>query len=149
METPKVVLDTDILVGLLRDVKDIVRFVKRLEEEGIPLATTIINIFELFYGAYKSKKREKNLKEVKDLADNMEVLYLDIKSSKIAGEILAMLESKGMPIEVGDVLIAAITLANDCVLATMNVDHFSRIKKLRIITPTIHSSSSTSEFTFT
>ncbi|GEM_PF-4976917 len=36
METPKVVLDTDILVGLLRDVKDIVRFVKRLEEEGIP-----------------------------------------------------------------------------------------------------------------
>ncbi|MHA1708272.1 MAG: hypothetical protein ACTSXJ_00380 [Candidatus Baldrarchaeia archaeon] len=35
METPKVVLDTDILVGLLRDVKDIVRFVKRLEEEGI------------------------------------------------------------------------------------------------------------------
>lgn len=46
METPKVVLDTDILVGLLRDVKDIVRFVKRLEEEGIPQPFTRVLLLQ-------------------------------------------------------------------------------------------------------
>jgi tRNA(fMet)-specific endonuclease VapC len=57
---------------------------------------------ELYYGAYKSARRE------------------------------ADLARKGTPIGPYDLQIAAIALANDCVLATHNIGEFSRIAGLRL-----------------
>lgn len=49
-----------------------------------------------------------------------------------AGEIYADLRKKGELISDADILTAAIVLANDSVLVTNNVDHFKRIKDLKI-----------------
>ena len=60
------IVDTDILIDLLREKDYAVRLIKELEEEA-ELATTAITVFELYRGAYKSQHQEKNLASVKGL----------------------------------------------------------------------------------
>src|SRR5579872_4927247 len=59
--------------------------------------------YELFYGAYKSRRWEYNL----NLVDNLqfEVLEFDKEDARQAGEIRAILSSKGKPIGPYDILI--------------------------------------------
>ena len=54
-------IDTDILIDHLRNRREAVEEIERLEMEGFQLSTTVINSFELYYGAYKTKKKEKNV----------------------------------------------------------------------------------------
>ena len=55
----KICIDTDILVDFLRNEEKAVEFIKEHEERN-ELATTHINLFELYYGAYKSNKKTEN-----------------------------------------------------------------------------------------
>ncbi|MEM2057937.1 MAG: hypothetical protein QXO76_06805, partial [Thermoproteota archaeon] len=59
METfgDQVIIDTDVLVDVLRGSEKVTKFVAGFERKGVALATTVINAFELYYGAYKSKKK--------------------------------------------------------------------------------------------
>ena len=61
----KICLDTDILVNFLRNKKEEVDYIQKHEGKVI-FATTPINIFELYYGAYKSGRRE-NLMKLEEL----------------------------------------------------------------------------------
>ena len=67
METVRTIIDTDILIDLLRDKKEAISFIAQLECENLTLCTTVINIFELHHGAHKSKEPEKNLQAVNKL----------------------------------------------------------------------------------
>ena len=58
-------LDTDFLVDLLRNKSEAVQWVKEHEDEDI-LATTIVNVYEIYSGAYKSALESKIL-AVKEL----------------------------------------------------------------------------------
>jgi len=55
MEGTRVILDMDVLIDLLRGVAGVVDSIGGMEGRGYVLATTVINAFELFYGAYKSR----------------------------------------------------------------------------------------------
>lgn len=44
-------MDTDILIDFLRNKREVVLFIENLRNEN--LATTAINAFELFWGAYR------------------------------------------------------------------------------------------------
>lgn len=127
----KLCLDTDFLVGLLRGKKDCIEFSKKAEDI-YSMVTTIINVFELFVGAYKSKNQE-NLNKTRELINSLEVLMIDKTIAEKAAEISADLERQGMPIDFRDLLIAAAALAHDCKLKTFNIKHFGRIKGLAII----------------
>jgi tRNA(fMet)-specific endonuclease VapC len=63
---------------------------------------------------------------------NVEVLQLDSYIEKKAGEIYADLRKKGELISDADILIAATVLANESVLITNNIEHFKRIKTLKL-----------------
>ena len=133
METTQIILDTDILVDLLRNIKEVVDSIKEMEKNRHLLATTIINAFELFYGAYKSKKSVKNLSSTKALLERLIILKMDLVSAQDAGRIYAELEKEGQPIGLRDALIGAIALTTGYRLATRNVEHFQRIKGLNLI----------------
>ena len=126
------IVDTDILIDLLRKKDYAVSLMKKLEDE-VELATSAINAFELYRGAYKSQNQEKNLASVKGLLNSLRMLNTDEDSMEIAGNITASLERDGNMIDIRDLLIASIALVNSSGVLTNNVKHFSRIKHLRVV----------------
>lgn len=127
----KICLDTDFLVNFLRNKEAEKKFILE-NESSVLLATTFINIFELYYGAYKSNK-EKNILQVEELHSRLKVLNLSKAGMKEAGEVLAELEKKGEKIDFRDLLIGCTARSEGYCVKTLNVKHFSKIKNLKIM----------------
>jgi predicted nucleic acid-binding protein len=134
MEATRTVIDTDVLIDLLRNVKKVVGFLAEIEEKGSLLSTTVINAFELYYGAHKSREREQNLLATRKLLNRLILLPLEPASAETAGRIYAELETKGQPIGLRDALIGAIVLTKGFTIITRNVEHFQKITGLTVIT---------------
>ena len=128
----RLIVDTDILIDLLREKDYAISLVKEFEEE-LELATSAINAFELYRGAYKSRNQEKNLASVKGLLNSLRMLNTDEDSMEMAGKIIASLERDGNMIDIRDLLIASIALVNGFGVLTNNVAHFNKIKHLRVV----------------
>jgi len=126
-----IVLDTDILVNILRRKNRGEQWKDFLKDKSI--AFTTITAFELFLGAEISKKYDQNMKAIKSLIQQFPVLPLSIKSSYIAATIFSDLQKKGQMIELNDIYIAAVTLEHGAELATDNVNHYQRVSQLKII----------------
>lgn len=88
--------------------------------------------YELYYGAYKSGKQQKNLANLKEFFGDFISLPFDGQAADICGYIRASLARRGTPIGSYDLQIAAIALANNLILVTHNVDEFSRVEGLTI-----------------
>ncbi|MBI2651882.1 type II toxin-antitoxin system VapC family toxin [Candidatus Woesearchaeota archaeon] len=128
----KICLDTDFLVNFLRNNKEEIEFIKE-NEANKDLATTYINLFELYYGAYKSNKKNINLKAISVLLSRINILNFSNESVQKAGEILAKLEREGKSIEFRDIFIGTIALVNNYSIKTNNIKHFNRIEGLNIL----------------
>ncbi|MEA3254552.1 MAG: type II toxin-antitoxin system VapC family toxin [Candidatus Altiarchaeota archaeon] len=127
-----VCFDTDILVGLLRGDPNAKEKIKNFQDKGIEVSTTPINACELFKGAFKSAYPKENSDLVGSLLKNMKLLNFDIKSSKIIGEEMDRLRRRGDSLGEMDVMIAGMAIANNEILVTKNINHFKRIRNLRI-----------------
>jgi len=123
-------LDTDVLIDFLRGKNEVVDVIQEIEKEFV-LATTTVNLFELYFGAYKTGK-EKNVEAVNELAERIEVLELNKKSAELAGKIMAELEKKGLEIGIRDTMIAGTVLESGSILYTRNVKHFRKIKEIKL-----------------
>ncbi len=123
-------LDTDFLIDFLRSKPDAVKWVNDHERNHV-LSTTIINLFELYYGAYKSSS--KNLRSVEQLSQRLLILNLSHESVKRAGEIKASLETIGQTLDFRDVLIGAVAALNGYAIKTRNVKDFSKTKELVLV----------------
>ena len=119
-------LDTDFLVDFLRKKEDTIKWIKENEEE-YHLSTTIINVFELYCGAYKSSQKENNLKTIEELLNKLDILEITKEIAKIAGEQAAILEKEGNMLEFRDILIAAIALSNNYLLKTNSESPHSKL----------------------
>ena len=84
-------LDTDLLVAILRGDAEAEEKMRQLDEDGRN-ATTSVNAFEIFYGAYKSKNRVTNIEGTKRLLSRLDVLSLDVGAAEKAGNFFADLE---------------------------------------------------------
>ena len=125
-------LDTDFLVNFLRNKREEVDFIINHESEK-NLATTYINLFELYYGAYKSSERQTNIKAISILMSRIILLNFTDESARKAGEVLAKLEKEGKVIEFRDLFIGTIALAHNYAVKTHNKKHFERIGGLEIL----------------
>ncbi len=124
-------LDSDILVAILRGDKDASALVDSLDEEG-GAATTVVNVYEIMFGARKSFQAEENVAEAKKLLAKFEILPMDVDCADKAGEIHSYLSGQGKQIDVRDIFIGSIALCHSCKLITRNEKDFSRIKGLQI-----------------
>ncbi|MDI6905619.1 MAG: type II toxin-antitoxin system VapC family toxin [Candidatus Bathyarchaeia archaeon] len=132
--TKRVILDSTILIGVLRNKREEAELIRELEAET-KLATTTINAFEVYYGAYKSKDVQRNLASVKGLLSTLELLTVDEGSAETAGQVLAELESEGQSIGVRDLFIGCVAVSNGFTVLTHNKQHFQRIPRLHVVTP--------------
>lgn len=121
------ILDTDFLISILRG--------KGTSEITVDMVdnpkTTIINAFELYYGARRSTKSEEVLAETNSLLKSVDILGFDRNAALMAADSHAKLVNSGKSLDIQDVLIAGIVMANKEEILTRNTEHFSRIAGLR------------------
>lgn len=125
-------LDTDILVDLLRNKKEALTFIEANELTN-NLATTYINLFELYYGAMISSSKEQNLAALEKLISRLRILNLSKASVHEAGKIMAALVKDGNQVDFRDMFIGTIALTEGFCIKTRNIKHFKKITNLRVI----------------
>ena len=95
------------------------------------MTITIINEYEIRRGLEHRNAKTK-MAQFEIFLENNEVLDLSFDACKIAARVYADLRRGGELLPDADIFIAAIVLANDCVLVTNNERHFYRISGLII-----------------
>lgn len=125
----KYLLDSSVIVDHLRGKKEIDSAFLR---EGS--AISIITQAELFYGAYKSKKPQQNLKKVRQMLTDLRIEVIPLSEDILAsyGQTKVKLEKRGKSLDEFDLLIAATALSLNLSLTTGNLKHFKRISKLKL-----------------
>lgn len=131
-----VVLDTTILIDLLKDEKEAVNKFKKLEKENEELLTTQINVFELIQGVYKQKNNvQKRISAIDMLLQKIKILDITFISSFTSGKISGELRKKGLQISPSDVLIAGTAIANnEKTIVTRNTKDFKKIPEIKVET---------------
>ena len=127
-----VLLDTDILVGVLRKDEAALEKLKALRQQGESLAITSFTEYELFLGVFESENQEENATQVTNLLNTLGKILFEENAPRIAARVFAELERRGEGIGLVDVLIASIVLAGNDILVTRNKKHFEKIPGLEI-----------------
>jgi len=125
--------DTDIITNILKKYPS-KTLLKRLVTIPKPEQfISTITISEIVYGAFKSDRPEYHLENLKTiLLPSVNIVGFDSKAAYICGRLRAELEKKGLPLDLADLEIAAISIAGNFLLVTGNTKHFERIPELRI-----------------
>lgn len=124
------IIDTDICIYWLKGNRNVAR---RIENQGIEnISVTIITACELYFGAYNSQKKDRNIAALNELFMQLKVIQTTSEVARTFGDIKARLEQEGRIINDADILIASIIIANNGILVTNNTDHFKRISGLRL-----------------
>jgi tRNA(fMet)-specific endonuclease VapC len=130
MATPgkSVLLDTSVVVRHFRDGTALARQLAAFEELYLPQAA----LAELYAGAFRSARSEKNLEQIELFLEAVDVLLPDESTPKLYGRISAQLAQAGTPIPQNDIWIAAIALQSGLPLATCDA-HFHHVLGLQIL----------------
>ena len=121
--------DTNAVIALLNDAGSALA---RRARQHLPaeIGISAIVSHELFYGAFKSKRAERNVALVDSL--QFEVVGFDKEDSRQAAEIRAALGALGSPIGPYDVLIAGQAKARNLILVSHNTREFGRVPGLPV-----------------
>ncbi len=122
-------LDANVVIALLNDVASKAAKRARRVKPG-DVAISAIVAHELFYGAFKSQRADRNVALVDAL--RFGVLDFDREDARRSGQIRALLAGKGTPIGPYDVLIAGQAIARNLTLVSHNTDELRRVPGLRI-----------------
>jgi tRNA(fMet)-specific endonuclease VapC len=125
------VLDTSVVVSLLKGTPDATKNLKALQETNQRIALTVITAYELLKGANLSCRRQDNLSDVKTILSSVELLDLTTDATIEAAQIYAELKRTGQLIGEFDILIAAIVKTNGEEILTRD-RHFEAIPNLKL-----------------
>jgi predicted nucleic acid-binding protein len=111
----KLLLDTSILIDVLRGRKGRSAMLAGLVRAGHALSTTSLNIAEVYAGlrAHEEAATEAFL-------SSLECHELTGSTGRSAGKLVSAWRQKGRTLELPDTLIAAACIENNCVLVTDN-----------------------------
>jgi predicted nucleic acid-binding protein len=123
-----ILLDSSVLIELFRTPNKEKTLFYKLSSEENDFAISIITHYEIFTGS-----NDKQDSFWKEFLDTVEILDFDIQSSEQAVKIYKYLKKTNKLIDLADILIAATSISNNIPIATLNLNHFERIKELEII----------------
>ena len=121
-------LDTNAVIALMKGNARFIEQIKMHQPGEIYISS--ITLHELYFGAYKSQRRDENLARLGLL--NLQVLQFDEQDALSSGMARARLSAAGAPIGPLDVLIAGVALARRLCLITHNISEFQRVEGLRV-----------------
>jgi tRNA(fMet)-specific endonuclease VapC len=123
--------DTDAITNILkkRPSRKLIKNIGSVSKKEGNIST--ITLGEIIYGAYKSSDPGFHLNNLKTILMPMvNILSFDSRAAYFYGKIRADLEVSGKTIPHEDIQIASIASANDLIIITGNIKHFSRISGL-------------------
>ena len=125
-------LDTNVWVVVLRGRDQSLS--RKIREWSDPEALLLCSVVkaELLYGVLRSAQPQRNLQSLELIVENYGSLPFDDAAATSYATLRTELERLGKPIGANDMMIAAIALANGCVLVTNNTSEFSRVPGLKI-----------------
>mgnify|MGYP001598802509 CR=1 FL=1 len=125
-------IDSDCIIDFLKGRKNAEKI---LEEQDDEIATSQINIFEVFQGIFKQKNiSDQEINSADSFFNSINVLPFDEKCGKVSAKIFSTLMKEGNIIEQNDCFIGAVMLKNNCnTIISNNEKHFSRIKGIKVI----------------
>lgn len=126
-------VDTDVLIAHQGGDAAATAALERLAASGDALATTSINVAELFHGAERASQREAALRNTSLLLDALAQVPFGPLAARRFGTLMAALHKAGRPVPVADGLIAAVVLENGGRIVTRKPRHFVRIHGLEVL----------------
>ena len=127
-----IILDTNVLSALMRQTPDteVVAWLDRQPRTSV--WTTSVTILEVQFGLQilsAGKRRSLLMEAFEAVLDTIgkRVASFDTAAAQLAGDLMAVRQKKGQPIELRDTMIAGIVLARHATLATRNAAHFADI----------------------
>ena len=103
------------------------------------IKVSAVTVFELEYGAAKSKWGERSKETMRRFLASFDVLPFTFEDAVTCGVIRAMLTAQGTPIGAYDLMIAAQGLSRNMKVVTHNVGEFQRVKGLSVEDWAVHS----------
>jgi len=135
VKKPSYLIDTDILISMLRDKGDTTGLRSRALQVGLDNCyVSAISIAELYSGAYRMKS-ERGLHEVDFVRTIFKILpfgFQGVVDPELFGRNKSLLSHSGLPLDDMDLLIGSSAQANGMVMVSHNTKHFSRIPGLKV-----------------
>jgi predicted nucleic acid-binding protein len=115
----RLLLDTSVLIDVLRRRQGRRELLAELAREGHILATTALNVAEVYAGM-----RPEEEPQTAAFLDALECYDLTVAAGRLGGRLKNEWGRKGRTLTLADTLIAATALGNGCVLMTDNRRNF-------------------------
>ncbi len=128
METDLILVDTNIIIEVLRNNREIIEVI---DSTGIErMAVSCITVMELYYGALNKA----DLRRIKKYIDAFEILQINHEISQ-SGIDLVEKYAKSHNLNLPDALIAATSITYGLELYTLNLKDFRYIEDLKLWHP--------------
>jgi tRNA(fMet)-specific endonuclease VapC len=121
-------LDTNIIIALFASEASIINSLAQANEVFI----SSIALGELYYGARKSGRSQKNLERIEEFIANNTIIECDANTARQYGDVKNRLRIKGHPLPENDVWIAALALQYGFMLVTRDA-HFQEVESLQTV----------------
>ena len=123
--------DTNHASKILEGDKPLSLKVGAFKNSGSRFSISMSILGELFFAVYASKRREKNLQQLKLFLEDVILLDYDIKAAEEFGKIQSEQKAKGKPIPSVDAQIAAVARIHNVTVLTTD-QHFNLVDGLNI-----------------
>ena len=124
----RALLDTNAVVALEMRVPAFREVVARFDDHAV----SVVTLGELYDGAYRSHRREANLKRLRWLLRNIPVLDVTPETASVYGRIRSELRAAGTPIPENDIWIAASAIKHGVTLVSRD-GHFEKVGGLEFV----------------
>ena len=121
-------LDSSVVIRHFRGGRELLGALDNFEVFYLPYVV----LAELYAGAYRSLRSERNLQQISSFLDAVDVLLPDEETPLVYGRIASELAQKGTPIPQNDIWIAALGLQTGLPLATED-NHFRTVSGLNLV----------------
>jgi tRNA(fMet)-specific endonuclease VapC len=123
-------IDTDVTIYAMKGNAVVLSHLKRTATA--PEALSVITYGELYYGAMKSARRQKNLARIRRISQLFPVVELSKAIMETFGSLKAETSPKGTSVDDFDLVVAATALTLNYTLVTNNERHFRNIPGLAV-----------------
>ncbi|MBS3138707.1 type II toxin-antitoxin system VapC family toxin [Candidatus Woesearchaeota archaeon] len=128
------ILDSDILIALLKNDSAAKHAIAMLQSSGESLATTALTAHEVLAGTVQGGLGGRRYQTAQLLLRSLPVFVYDLDAVEHTVKLQEELTKLGRPIGVFDEMISGISLAHDATVVTRNLKHFLTVHGLNVET---------------